>query len=195
MPSHVAVQNPPPFMRDDKEAVQYTKCQRWHGEEIHRGYRFTMIVQKRSPPFCWLRTPRCFPHPTQDSSFRNIEAQHLQLTMNSRRSPNRVLGYHAEDEFTQLLADAPSSSTGLTPREPRPIQLEPSAMPAHDRLRLDKNQCLLPPGPKTPQHHPEQFVRRGKPRLRMPPLQDGKLLPKNHIFQEQITTRTKSSDR
>jgi hypothetical protein len=29
----------------------------------------------------------------------------------------------------------------------------------------------------------------------MPPLQDGKLLPKNHIFQEQITTRTKSSDR
>jgi hypothetical protein len=63
-------------------------------------------------------------------------------------------------------------------------------VPANNSLRLDKNQCLFPSGPESPQYHPEQFVRSGKPWLRVSIFQNGKLLPKSQIFQEQIATST-----
>jgi hypothetical protein len=57
-----------------------------------------------------------------------------------------VLGHHAEDEFAQFFAYTPSPRTNAMPREPLLIQLESSAMPADNRLRLDKDQRLLHPG-------------------------------------------------
>jgi hypothetical protein len=56
---------------------------------------------------------------------------------------------------------------------------------------LNENQCLLPERPEATQYHPEQPVRRSKPRLRMPPPQYGELLPKRKVFQEELTARTK----
>ena len=194
MPGHIEVQNPPPVMRNDEEAVENTEGQRRHGEEIHRGYRFTMIAQKRSPSLCRLWTPRRFPHPAQHGSLRNVEAEHLQLAVNARRTPGRILGDHAEDEFAQFPADAFSSRAGPMPRKPRPIQLEPCPMPANDGLRLDEDQRPFPSRPEPPQDDPEQFIGSGKPRLRMSPFQDGKLLPKRQVFQEQVAARAKSSD-
>jgi hypothetical protein len=72
------------------------------------------------------------------------------------------------------------------PREPHQIQFESRAMPADDGLRLNKDQCLLPPRPKPPQHHPEQFVRSGKPRLRMPLFQNGEMLAQDEVFKKQV---------
>lgn len=45
------MQNLPPVMRDDKEAIHHSKGQRRHSEEIHRGDSFSMIAQKFSPFF------------------------------------------------------------------------------------------------------------------------------------------------
>jgi hypothetical protein len=45
------MQDAPPVMRNNKEAVQHVKGQRWHGEEIHGGNGFAMIVQKCRPVF------------------------------------------------------------------------------------------------------------------------------------------------
>jgi hypothetical protein len=89
----------PPVMRNDEEAVENAKGQRRNCEEIHRGDSFTMIAQKSRPSFSRLRTSRCFPHPAQDGSLRNIETQHLQFTVDARCAPGRVLGDHAEDQF------------------------------------------------------------------------------------------------
>jgi hypothetical protein len=72
---HIAVKGTSPVMRDDKEIVEYAKGHRRHGEEIHRGYGFPMIAQKSDPSLCRFRTPRRFPHPAQNGSFRDIEAQ------------------------------------------------------------------------------------------------------------------------
>ena len=84
---HVAVENSPPIMRNDEEAVQHAESQRRNGEEIHCGDGFTMILEKSCPALCWLRISRRFPHPTQHRSLGNIEAKHFQFTMNAWCTP------------------------------------------------------------------------------------------------------------
>lgn len=186
---YVAMEDTPPVMRNDEEAVEHTEGERRHGEEVHGGDSFTVVAQKGRPALCRLRTPRRFPHPAQGSPFRDFEAKHLQLSMNPRRAPGRVLGYHAKNQFAQFLADAFSSCSVPIPREPRPIQFESRLMPANNGLRLDKDQCPFPSRPEPPQDQPEQFIRSGKPRLGMPLFQHRELLAKSQIFQQQIAAR------
>jgi hypothetical protein len=45
--------------------------------------------------------------------------------MNTRRTPGRVLGYHAEDEFAQFPAHASPACTSAMPREPFQYNLNP----------------------------------------------------------------------
>ena len=59
--------------------------------------------------------------------------------------------------------------------------------------RLDEDQCPVPSRPELPQDYPEQFVRRGQSWLRMPLLQNGELLLKSEILQEQFATRATGS--
>jgi hypothetical protein len=47
----------------------------------------------------------------QYGSLGNIEARHLQLTVNPWRAQGWVLSNHAKDDFTQFLANALSSHT------------------------------------------------------------------------------------
>jgi hypothetical protein len=62
-------------------------------------------------------------------------------------------------------------------------------VPAYNGLRLAENQRRLPPRPELPQDHLEQFILSGKVRLRMLLLQNGKLLPKRQILQEEAAAR------
>src|ERR1035441_7444332 len=132
----VAVQDAPPVVADDKEAIQDTEGQSRHGEEVHRSNRFSVVGKERCPSFRRLRTSRSFPHPAQHRPFRYIEAEHLQFAMNPRRSPRPVLGHHTKDQLAQILTHASSARTFPMPREPRPIQLEPCPVPPDNRLRL-----------------------------------------------------------
>jgi hypothetical protein len=192
---HIAMKDAPPVMRNYKEAIQQAKVQHWHGEEVHRGYCFTMIAQKSRPSHCRLRAPRCLSHPAQHRALREIKAKHLQFTMYSRRTPSLVLGNHEEDQLAQFPADTFSSHTEPMSRNPGPIQLEACPMPAKDGFGLDENQSPVPMSPEPPQHHPEQFVRQSESRLRMLLLENGKLLPKSQIFQEQVAARAKKSSK
>ena len=58
---HIAVQNAPPVNRNDEEAIEYVKSERWHGEEVHRRDRLTVVAQKRRPSFCPVRASWNFP--------------------------------------------------------------------------------------------------------------------------------------
>jgi len=49
-----------------------------------------------------------------------------------------------KDEVAQFPAQAFSSRTGPVPREPFPVKLEASSMPANDSLRLHEDQGSLP---------------------------------------------------
>jgi hypothetical protein len=185
----IAVQDSPPIMRNDEEAVQNAESECRNGEEVHCGNRLTMVAQERRPPFCRLGIARRFSHPAQHGSLGNIEAEHFQLSVNARRAPGRILGDHTEDEFPQFPTDALSSHAVSIPRKPRPVELESCPMPANDGLRLDEGQCPLPSRPQLPQDYPEQLVGYSKSRLRAPLFQNGKLLPKCKVFHEKVAAR------
>ena len=154
-----AMEDVPPVVGDHKEAIKDIKGQRWHGEEVHRRNRFSMIAEKRCPSFCRLRTSGRLPHPALHRSLRDVVAEHLQFAMDARRSPSSVLGHHAEDQLAQFPAHTSSARTLPMPREPRPIQLEPCPVPPDNRLRLDEDQCPLPLRPEPTQENPKESVR------------------------------------
>jgi hypothetical protein len=62
----------------------------------------------------------------------NLDAELEQLTVDLRRSPERVLEVHSSDQVANLLIDPRSAAerTGL----PSPISGESHSVPAHDRL-------------------------------------------------------------
>jgi hypothetical protein len=151
-------------MGNHEETVQDTKGQCGHGKEVHLSDHFTVVVQESRPALCRHRTPRDLPHPAQDRSLRDVEAEDLQLAMNARSAPGWVFSHHAEDEFAQFPAHASPAYTSAMPREPLPVQLESGPMPTDNRLRPHEKQRTLPSIPEPPQHHPEQFVRDSKPR-------------------------------
>ncbi|MGD0734483.1 MAG: hypothetical protein ABR976_05020 [Terracidiphilus sp.] len=189
MSGHIAVEYPPPVMRNDEEAVENAKRERRQGEEIHRGDSVSMIAQPGCPSFRRLRALWRFPHPTQNGPLRNIEAKYIQFAVNARRTPGCVLGNHAENEIAQLPAGALSSHTDSMSRKPSPIQLEPCPRPPNDCLYRHS----VPSRPKPPQGHAKQFVSSRKARLRMLLSQNCELLPKSQVFQEQIKARAKES--
>jgi len=66
---------------------------------------------------------------------------------------------------------------------------------AREDIRLHQNQRLLASAPNSLQRDPEQSVGSSKPRLRTPPAQNGQLLPQRQVFQDQISTRAKTSSK
>ena len=145
-------------MRENEEAVEHAEAEGGHGKEIHRRDSFPMIAQKRCPSLGRLGTPRRFPHPALHRALGNIKPKHLQFAMDARRTPCGILRDHAKDQLAQFLADAFSAHLNPTPREPRPIQLEPCTVPANDSLWLDEDQRVLPFRPELPQDHPESLA-------------------------------------
>jgi hypothetical protein len=177
-------------MRNDEEAINHPQGQSRHGEEVHRRNGLAVIVQECRPSFCWFRVRWSFPHPSQNGSFRDVKAEHLQLAVNARRTPCRVLCDHAEDQVPQFLANPPSSPAHSMSRQPCPIKLESGSMPSDHSLRLTKHKRPYPSRPEPAQEHPKESVMRTESGPRTPALQYDKLLPQRQIFQEQVATGT-----
>jgi hypothetical protein len=144
----IEVYDSPPVMCDDEEAIKHTERECRQSEEVHRCDNFTVIAEKCRPSLGRLGTPRSFPHPTQNGSLRDIEAEHSELTVDAWRSPSLVLSHHAEDQFAEFFARRPSTDANPLPRKPSPIQLEPSPMPADNGLGLNDKDGSLPPRPE-----------------------------------------------
>ena len=60
---HIEVQDAPPVMRNDEEAAEDSKSERWHREEFHSGNRHTMMIQKRHPSLRRFEISRRVEHP------------------------------------------------------------------------------------------------------------------------------------
>src|SRR6266849_5458679 len=97
MPSYVDVQDAATVMADDEKAVEHVEGKRWYREEVHRGNRLTVIVQKGQPALRRLRTFGCPSHPAGDGGFRYLEAEHEKFAMDAGRTPTWILCDHLED--------------------------------------------------------------------------------------------------
>jgi hypothetical protein len=106
MTSHIEVQDLPSVVTDHEKAVKQAKSHRRDSEEIHRRDSFAMVLKKREPPFSRLRISRGASHPSGNRSLGHIEAEHHELTMDSRHAPSQVLDNHSEDQVANLLRDS-----------------------------------------------------------------------------------------
>jgi hypothetical protein len=122
MPGHIAVNDTPPIMRYGEETIENAKLSFGMVKKSIVAMASRWLLGKSRPSPCRLRTPWRPTHPGRYGSFRNVEAQHFQFTMNERCTPSRVLGDHAKDEFAQFSADALPVCLGLVPREPSAAQ-------------------------------------------------------------------------
>jgi hypothetical protein len=107
------MKNAPPIMRNHEEAIQHAKSERWQGEEIHSRNRLTMVAQERSPARGWRGIFGSLSHPPKHGSFRNVEAQHPEFAMDSRRAPSLILGNQAKDQFSHFSARRLPSNDGV----------------------------------------------------------------------------------
>src|SRR5579863_4101015 len=90
LPGDVEMKNTPAFMRDHEEAVKHAECHGWHGKEIHCGDRFTVVTQEGCPTSRGLRIPGRLSHPALDRSLGDFVSKHLQLAVDTRRTPSVV---------------------------------------------------------------------------------------------------------
>jgi hypothetical protein len=66
----IEMQDLTPVVADDEKAVQNTKCERWHGKEVHRGNGLAMVSEQRQPALHGIWISRSLPDPSRDCASR-----------------------------------------------------------------------------------------------------------------------------
>ena len=107
--------------------------------------------------------------------------------MNAGSAPRGVLGYHAEDQVSDLFREPFSANLFSHLGNEAPVQTEAGSMPANYGLRGNHDERLLPGRPTPASKHPEQFVEHAELGFGMLALQHGELLSERQILQEQAS--------
>ena len=150
MPGHVEVKDTAAVMGKHEETVQHTECECRHGEEVHCGDRFPVVAQECCPTSSRLGIPGRLSHPAQYGSLGDFVSEHLQLAVDSRRTPGVVLRCHAKDEFAQRIRCRFPAGLATPARDPFPVHLESGAMPANHGLGMHNEKNAFPIGPESP---------------------------------------------
>ena len=191
---HIDVQNLPPVVADNEEAVQDSEGQRWHRKEVHASDGFAMVAKEFQPASGRIRIVGGTFHPARNGSFRDVETQLEQLSVDAGCSPRWVLRDHAKDQLAHFSADWFSSDCLSSSRDPTPVQPKPCPMPPYDCLRRDQDQRSLPARPNFSQNDPEQPVDGTQSRARSLGVQSQQLLPKGEVLQEEFFSGAKDGD-
>src|SRR5215470_2226372 len=154
----IEVQDAPTIVTDDEKAIEHAEGNRRYSEEVHRGNRFPVITEKGKPALGRLRISRHPFHPTRDRSLRDIKTEHEKLAMDAWRSPRWVLNNHPENQFPNFLRRLSSPDGSSDPGDQLPVQTESGPVPTHHGSRRDRNEGLLPSGPKSTNGDPEELV-------------------------------------
>ncbi len=117
-------------MQND-ESEEHAKSGGWDDEEVARDRFMHVISKKRVPSLrravLWLDSVFV------DCRFGDLLAKKLELGLNSRRSPRRILAGHAVNERDDFAVDLRSA---WFLRLPSPVVLETLAVPPDDGRRL-----------------------------------------------------------
>jgi len=102
------------------------------------------------------------------------------------RSPGWILGNYPEDQISNLPRNSSPACWFSDPGDQAPVETEACPMPSNHRLRRDDDQSFFPGGPELMGSDPEEFVEQIEPCPRMSTFQNGELLPKREILQNEI---------
>ena len=105
------VQDSPTRMMDDEEDVEYLKGHCRHREEIHGGEAMTVVAQERHPSLMGIGIGWASWHVSSDGTFGHIKAEHLNLTMDTGRTPSWILHCHAPYKIPNLAIDRWSTTS------------------------------------------------------------------------------------
>jgi hypothetical protein len=189
----IVVHDSTPIMRNNEEAVQNAKCHRWHGKEVHSRDGFAVVTKECPPALSRLRVSWRSSHPAGDGSFRDIETQHQELSVDARSAPTRIFRHHSEDEISNLFRDSCSASVLTNLREHAPVPSKSGTVPSDNRVRTDEYEGLPPGRPKEACEKPEAPVERREPRPGVLAFQNNDLLPQSEVLDEEVTTGAKGT--
>jgi len=161
MVRHVEVKHLATPVFQDDEQVQNLHGDGGHGEEVNRNHLAEVIVQERLPGLAGR--PRQLPENTGNRAFGDLDAEHLQLTVNPRCPPKRIGRCHPFYQAANLDCRSGPAPTALVHLgQPCPEPAKPLALPADDRVSLDVDQGTAPAVPEQGEPDPEESVQRGQ---------------------------------
>ena len=142
------------------------------------------LARYGAPSLPFVAKSRTPAHVARDGALGDLKAELLDLAVDARRVPGRILGGHPANEGSDLGRCARSSSAA--PRPPAPGPPEALAMPADDGLGLDAGERLLPSRPAAAKGKPEESIGRAETRSRLLPSEDSNLLSEREVLQDQV---------
>src|SRR5260370_40371284 len=83
----IEVEDAATIVTDDEKAMEHAEGDRRNSEEVHRGNRFPVIMEKGKPALGRFRISRCPFHPTRDRSLRDIKTEHKSSPLKTCASP------------------------------------------------------------------------------------------------------------
>src|SRR3981189_1773621 len=97
-----------------------------------------MVTQEAAPP----RGGRSasLDHVLRDAGLSDLKAEFEQLTMDARRSPQRIVDAHPPDQRAQVRVDLRPASKGAG--FPTPAPAEAGSVPSHEGLGADNRDGL-----------------------------------------------------
>src|SRR6476661_3844454 len=166
----------PPAMPHDQQAIEQPERDCRHDEQIHRGDAIGVIVEECLPSLG--RPAWSSGHILGHTRLPDFDAELEQLSMDPRRSPQRISNAHLVDKLAYVRGYGWSATT--TSRLPAPIRSETRAMPTDDRIRLDDRQRIASLGKQSIEANKYQPIKntKGLPSRRGSP-QNVDLLPKH----------------
>src|SRR6266404_4706333 len=150
-----------------------------------------MMAKESLPTLRWWFLP--LDHILGHTRLPDFDAELEQLSMDPRRSPQRISNAHLVDKLAYVRGHSWSATT--TSRLPAPIRSETRAMPTDDRIRLDDRQRIASLGKqsiKTNEYQPIKNTKRLPSRRGSP--QNVDLLPKHPDLSFQCCSRSHQVD-
>src|SRR6202163_3052544 len=123
-------------MPHNQQAVEQAKRDCRYDEQIHRGDAVGMIAEERPPALG--RRVSSPDHVLGHAGLSDIDAELEELSMDPRRSPQRIGNAHLADKLAYLRRYSWSAPTA--PRLPPPVRSEARAVPFNHGLRLHDRQ-------------------------------------------------------
>ena len=133
MGGDVEMNDPPSIVSQHKKHEQNLKTDGRHGEEVDRHHGLDVILKEGLPGLRRWLSPAC--NVLAHARFSDVDAQFEQFTMDTRRTPERILAAHLANQLPNLFGHWWTPGLATT-NFPGPEQPKAVAMPANDGFRL-----------------------------------------------------------
>ena len=149
----IEVDNLAAFVPQHQEHVEDPKGGCVDGEKVD-GYEILGMIVEECPP--GLRRRISVPdHVLGDRGLGDIDAEHLQLPVHTRRTPQGVFPGQAANQRPHLPGHRRSAATSSS-RLPCPIEPKSLSMPTYQGVRFEDGECFQTAGPDPVEPDPEQ---------------------------------------